>query len=1330
MSEGDNRRTDSDPLSGRNADMLPTPSLGEYEFEDFTERLLSAQRFMPPPARRVVRIERWGRRGDKQHGIDFMGTFSDGKTAAWQCKRLDALTVPDVAAAVAATSFAADEFYLTYAGEASSLARIEIAKYPKWQLLDRRGLGRIMDDLPLHVRRRVLDETWGVDVRRRFLSVPGEDSFVGIDQVHRARLDEDDMLNDRGEMAGREIEDPSLAQALDRTSDWPPIVVVSGVGGVGKSRLLSTVLMRLQDENPTVPVVWLAPGRRVDQDALSELPLTPTVIVVDDAHRDPAQLVPLLSFCKNNPEAQLVLGSRGVGIEPVRAEVMRGGYRASQIVEIPVTDLTTKEGRRLVASASSGMDLPYGLSEFLAEQAKDSPFLAVLTINLIRKGELDGPLGLDSGLRAKVMARYQEHLTGAIGGISPRVIRRLLATIAALGTVDATDEDLRRIMCQFVGLPLLEYLRLLQELVDRGVLLDRNDRLRIVPELLADQILEAESVVGHTNTGYPDEVWRTFSPLNRLGLLANLANLDWRVRLQGGPDIISNVWCSLEAEIDKSDWASLVAFLDSADSLVYSQPVRLLGLLESVRLRLHILDEIVVVTDPDAAPTLRVRLGLRDYGRHEVEERLPSLYASCAENDPELLEVVLAPIVDLARTDSRPPHQFPEHPQRVILDRLANIGAPPDRSFPERIVTWVEEAAQAVDNPSDVVTPLFALAPLLEKEGYRSSMQDKRTVSMTPYLISPEWAAPVRLHVRSVLMDQIKNHGLHRASIAIGLLKEALSEPRGLFGNRVLDESIVAWEEDDCATVNDLRQAAGDGSTSTTRRLVRNAVSWPAEHAHSLRTRYDALELVTELDQIVEDDVVQLLLGGIDFNFALESQRGKTLPPLETWSSDLNAESDEVREAHAESADQHIEVRAGRLTAQVLDALWPVGEAVDSGFNALIEALRSVREAAGHRSRTAGPLFGALGQFRPDLPGPLVTHAITYGDESLLDGSIPALLDSWMLSNEDNAVAFLKSFSEHKLSIRRAIGQGFQLYEWVNKRSDLLSVLEHGAADLDAATRQSFLASLNIVHDPRGVADMLIAAGSSPATVANVLLSGFRSGGERWPSELNAADADAVLQLADLANWQGWPVTQAVKKIAESHPRLLLDKLDLNVRSGTKIPHDGRELSEHLQENPLELAQWYVDRAKLPEAEEYSATIAMSIFRNGLRAAVGAALMEKLEQLNLEELVRVVSLLSWTSGWVSSHPALAREVLSRARAHSTAAETAMLAALTGAMTPLMWSTVNGHSDGLAKNHAELLDLSETEPDLELRGAYLTAAETTGSRVESLRRQNEAEDQED
>ena len=113
---------------GRDPELLPTPSLTPDHFEDFTEALLHRQRFVAGPARRLVGVSRWGRRGDKQDGIDFVGAYDDGKTVTWQCKRIDELTPTDVKKYIKENAYTADEHVLVFSGLAKPKARAEVLK--------------------------------------------------------------------------------------------------------------------------------------------------------------------------------------------------------------------------------------------------------------------------------------------------------------------------------------------------------------------------------------------------------------------------------------------------------------------------------------------------------------------------------------------------------------------------------------------------------------------------------------------------------------------------------------------------------------------------------------------------------------------------------------------------------------------------------------------------------------------------------------------------------------------------------------------------------------------------------------------------------------------------------------------------------------------------------------------------------------------------------------------------------------------------------------------------------------------------------------------------
>lgn len=295
---------------GRRADLVPTDGLLPDQFEDFTEDLLVATMYVVEPARRVKRVQRWGRRGDPQHDIDFEGTWADGATVASQCKRLDDLTAANVRKFAKDCTYVADEYYIVYSGEASSAARQGVKKHQGWDVIDQRGITQMLRNLPLHRQRQILDAFWGQTFRRLFVQIPGVDSFLSIEEVSERRHTDEALLNDLGPGVGHVPETAKLSAALDRAGAWPRVVIVNGIGRVGKTRLMIDCLAAFQAANPAVQVLWLSPGHVLNKEAISLLPLTPAVVVVDDAHRSPADLAILLNYAVENAGTQLVLSVR------------------------------------------------------------------------------------------------------------------------------------------------------------------------------------------------------------------------------------------------------------------------------------------------------------------------------------------------------------------------------------------------------------------------------------------------------------------------------------------------------------------------------------------------------------------------------------------------------------------------------------------------------------------------------------------------------------------------------------------------------------------------------------------------------------------------------------------------------------------------------------------------------------------------------------------------------------------------------------------------------------------------------------------------------------
>jgi hypothetical protein len=1275
--------------------LLPTRSLSPDEFEDFVERLLHAHRFAADVNPRVVRVERWGRKGDKQDGIDFEGSWSDSRSAAWQCKRLDKLTPGDVDQFVQDCTFVADSYFLTYSGEASSDARKAMAAHPGWELLDQRGLGRILGELPLHRRRQVLDETWGVQVRKLLLRMPGEDSFLTMHDFIATRTDETSYLNDLGPFVARQEEIDELHALLDPSGDWSPVIIVSGNGGAGKSRLMSQVLRDFELTHPELQVLWLTPGRSIDAEALGELPHSPAIVVIDDAHRDPAQLGALLSYRKAVPETRIVLGSRRTGQDPLRALLLRDGLTPAQIGEIDLPDLTAAEARRLVESLSSGLDLPFELVDHLAAKATDSPFIAVLAVNMIRRGELTGSLAMDNNLREVVLARYEELLVGAVGDFSSRDARRLLATFAALGSVDLDDEELRVSVAAFVGLSLIDYIRLCKELDEAGVLITRGGMTRVVPDILADQVLERESVESGIDTTFVRQLWAALGHASDTTLVANLAALGWRLEQRGLPNPLDAVWSSVKQHIHAASYDELFDLVSGLATLAYTQPSELIGLLDAVLERLDALDlepsvalrggdgaeveakenEGRVEAFDDEAPSrasIRDLFGFPPTARADVEKLLPRLYGRSAVRDPRWLEHVLTQLWHLRQRDSRPPHSHPEHSQRVIQDDLADLGDLPALDFPPRIVDWTRSVLPSGRTDWGIGSPLLALRPLIAKEGHRTRMTDRRTISMEPYFISAEWARSFRDEIRKLCLEIIGGENRRLAGDAVRLLREAFREPRGSFGQTVPAGLVESWNEDDLETIAALAAASRLTQSSAVRREIRRSLNWAGEYASAGAVRHGALSLIHELDQMPEDDLVESLFPGYDVH--MPSMRGMKAPsatdvaPFEPGNRSDEDFGRMIAESDAARATLLADVAARLIAKPPADRVRELASAVED-FNA-------VKEEPGNR---VGELFAHLATHFATSCQETV-EAVAAMPTNVLDEELVGLLHGWRSTDEPGLLAWLAAMRERRREIRLGVAGAFSVLDW--STSDAFEAsLKLGWEDPDENVKQAFLAAshLRVKRDPAGSIAELRSFGATDKTLAVAISRAAGWNGYAWGASLEDDDAVAVLEVLGASGWDDREERSITSGIASRNPVRVLDGLLADARAGRKLPSRLRGFSAAVGAG-TNLAEWLLANCTKPDAALLEVTLLA--LQDGLSVENAGALTTAAESMSGDQVSCLVLALRHCSLWSVLHSDLAKALIARAEEISDVSSNEVVGFIRKAMTPDHYGWSDGRSPEL------------------------------------------------
>ncbi len=1292
--------------AGRDSDLLPTPSLSPDEFEDFTERVLSAHRHVAPPTRHVARVERWGRRGDKQDGIDFEGTWSDDRSAAWQCKRLDALTLPDVKKFIKECTFTADEYYIVYSGEASRETRNEVKNHPGWAILDRRGLGRLLADLPLHLQRSVLDATWGPVTRRQYMETPGEDSFIGVQSVRQRRLDGGALLNDLGATAGRAEESTAIDRALDRTRDWPLVVLISGRGGIGKTRLLAERLTQLQEDNLGIPVLWLSPGRSIDADALKELPHTPAVIVIDDAHRSTEQLRPLLEYAKYQPGTQIVLGSRGPGISTIRAQLVEADVRDHQVQAVSLNELTSAEGRALVDSLLEGMTPPFELRSFLAEQARRSPFFAVLTANLLRAGELSGPLNLDAGLREQVMVRYRDVVTDGIASESQPAVRRMLATVAALGTVDLANADFRTRLSEFSGIPLMEMLRTIEKLREHDVLIGPPDATQFAVEMLGDQIVEAEAVVGNVDTGFALELWNAFKASHRRAVLSGLGNLAWRLG-QIGPRIIAVVWTELEREVAALDHDQLHDLIGSIRGLAYAQPEQIVQLSSRVIERLNELDRIAPET-PDLGTEHEESLWFGPATRGAVERALAPVVTDAAVYNAGVLEQVLDILWSLAQHDDRPPAQNPEHPLRLIEDRLANLGDLPDPTYPARIAQAAQRWLAAYDSSTGPRSPIATLAPLLAKEGTTTEWENRRTLRFKPFFVSAAWARPVRDQIRSTLVAAAEDDS-PLSFEAVRMLGEALRPPVGMFGGVVPVTTIREWDDDDLATLDAFAGIASRTSRPAVRRLIRQQVEWEGLYSKSAPVRRAALALITELDERPEDDLSDYLSNpGIDVG--LTSRRGVPVPSMNEVEILIDSEADRADDFETRYAlAQRTQIEAREAIAK---ELWPPGEDAFEGVRRLDREARELTAAGTNVGESLHTLFAQVLSERPDLAEPLF-RAVADMQPGPLDDALPQLLDGLRIADEPTLVNLIDHYPDADPRIRTALGRATSSYNWMSHGPTYTALTDRGRGDEDPTVRNTFLISVRLDLDPVAGVRILVEGDADETTVRAVIRSTMYLAKPDWCAHLSDDEVRAVLTLVGRVRGSS-TVSGILAALASTHPYATLQHLAEHAAStGAGRQRDPR-VADALQQHPAEVARWLLDSSASPDTPRVIGRL-----RPPLAGVPSSGLAEVLTEVVIDAdastVLNVAAALTGFNGWVPFTPALARTLLEHP-ALTQAQRAAVLERLEMQLTPGSWSGAGGQSAELNAALEAARAAESEEPNAALRKLLADAKDLLEHRV--------------
>lgn len=813
---------------------LPFERLSPDDFENFAASLLNAI-YGLGSARRL------GKSGHKQDGFDVIVQQAGRTVAAVQCKRVAQFGPAKVVKAVADATMTADKAYIFVSRIVQPAAYTTMLSYPGWELWDKSTLSHRVHDLPEPDRARLVEQYFP-DLFEDFLGVP-RGPWLSADQYFTSTT-RSDRYTHKWELVGREDLLADVCQFAAGGQRSSRVGVVVGAGGIGKSKLLFEMARRLEDEG-TIAVRFFGRDTEFGPRAFNQLPSGRLVVVVDDAHDEQIALGVLIhDICSARREAVVLLATRPYGESRIRRELRGIGIALDDGFRRELADLTVLQAEQLAREALGQAFARFALR--LAYAARDCPLLLVAGADLIKEGKLDPDrVEGDERLRLDLTEMYADVISAEVTTFS-EVRGEVLKAVAALQPVRAEQTVFREALSTLTGRDFDQVKQHLIALEDAGVLLQRNESYRVVPDLLGDALLVRAALgrAGGSPTGYLERVLKSCEGDALANLIINAGRIDWQERSGRWSGLLDPLWATVGTWFRSADIDEQAAILSVLTHVAFFQPEPCLDLTA------YALDGRVDAADTEPAPVVAP-----DRMRDVASEVLRA-----AAYDPAYFPRAADLLWRLAVDDARPTNRHPEHPMRV-LEELAGI----ERVGPsirqdlvlDAVQRWMALPGKTIRDPLDV------LQPLLAAEGH-DEIWDAQTYVMRSYPVDPRNPAVIALRNRvlDVALGQLSSPSLQRAYAAVELVGAALIGPVGAFRLTVTDELRALWDEPFLDTLDRLRSALAHVRLAPALyTALREKLQWLGEYGNA-PVRRAARDVLASIPRDLNNELARALHGG------------------------------------------------------------------------------------------------------------------------------------------------------------------------------------------------------------------------------------------------------------------------------------------------------------------------------------------------------------------------------------------------------------------------------------------------------------------------------------
>ena len=783
---------------------FPVDGLSPESFERFSQSVLE---YLYPNAT----VHAVGGQGHTQEGADIDVAFPDGTCHTFQCKRVVQFGPRDVDKAVAEHTRQAEKQFILLSRIASPRTRAAVRQHPEWDIWDKEDISRRVRTLPPEQRHRLVT-TFFPEQRFALLGDTLEGRWQKIEEFFAPYMAGRGAFSHDWPLIGRDDELAALLGKLE--DDQIKVVLLTGTGGGGKSRIIKEAAERYQAAHRGLIVRFLSPTQEATGESLEELGKAEKLLVVDDAH-DRGDL-PLLFQYVAAPEnnARLVLSLRPYGRDYIKFQAANFALAGASMSEVALPALRLAQATELARQALERFGGPTSEAEAIARLTLDCSLATVIGAQVIATDHRHFELVKNEEVfRSTLLGKFQDIIAGRIGTKNDAdLVRKVLRVLALIQPFYPEDQTILQVVAIVEGIEAHDVSRLIRALTDAGVLFRRGGRYRLSPDLLADHIIENACIgLGGASTGYAEKVFAVAGDRYIEHVLLNLGKLDWRLA-NGRPSnsrLLDGIWGQLAPSTDYGD-----PHIKAVTAVAYFQPERALLFAEKL---------------------IREGRYLRD---------LPELIKYAAYTH-EYTKRACECLWELGKGDARELNPHPGHAIRILSELCA---VRPDKPllFNEAIVDFGLSLLDRDDAWNHKYSPFDILKGILHPEGHTTEALGRR-FAIKKFSINIEAVAALRAKVVDAVIRTLSRRNPRAAVLAAQALHEALRYPMD-----ITLETRQKWTADFVQTLDKIALPIQSQNVDPLVVIeVAHAISWHAHHGVE-ETRAAAHRILDALPNTLE----------------------------------------------------------------------------------------------------------------------------------------------------------------------------------------------------------------------------------------------------------------------------------------------------------------------------------------------------------------------------------------------------------------------------------------------------------------------------------------------